>query len=109
MVQGPARPHPTPLPAMRAPPRAYPLSSAPACSPSLSRRHAVLMHRAGRPVLRDLASAHGTFVNGRRLRAGGGGVGEEVEERGVQVVLTPGDVIRLGAVGRESTPEAPAL
>jgi hypothetical protein len=37
--------------------------------PSVSREHAVVEIRAGEPVVRDLGSTNGTFVNGRRVRA----------------------------------------
>ena len=37
--------------------------------PSVSRDHAVVEIRAGAPLVRDLGSTNGTFVNGRRVRA----------------------------------------
>ena len=52
--------------------------------PSVSRRHAQIIYRHGRLVLRDLNSHYGTFVNGHRV----------VEE----CILRPGDVIALGNV-----------
>jgi pSer/pThr/pTyr-binding forkhead associated (FHA) protein len=51
--------------------------------PSISRRHAVLMHRGGRAVLLDSKSLNGVFVNGER-------VGE--------AALTNGDAIVIGHV-----------
>ena len=51
--------------------------------PSVSRRHAVLVHRNGRAVLLDDRSLNGIVVNGER-------VGE--------AVLAHGDEIRLGEV-----------
>jgi pSer/pThr/pTyr-binding forkhead associated (FHA) protein len=50
---------------------------------SVSRRHAILVRRAGRTKLLDDRSLNGTFVNGRRV--------DEAE-------LVDGDVIVLGAV-----------
>lgn len=50
---------------------------------SVSRRHAIIVRRAGRTKILDDRSLNGTFVNGRR-----------VEEAG----LADGDVIVLGAV-----------
>jgi pSer/pThr/pTyr-binding forkhead associated (FHA) protein len=35
--------------------------------PSVSRRHAVLVHRGGRAVLLDDRSLNGVFVNGERV------------------------------------------
>jgi pSer/pThr/pTyr-binding forkhead associated (FHA) protein len=35
---------------------------------SVSRRHAVLLTYAGKPVVRDLGSRNGTFVNGKVVR-----------------------------------------
>jgi hypothetical protein len=37
--------------------------------PSVSRAHAVVEVRGGEPVLRDVGSTNGTFVNGRRVRS----------------------------------------
>jgi FHA domain/FhaA, N-terminal domain len=37
--------------------------------PSVSRAHAILEVNAGEPVVRDLGSTNGTFVNGKRVRA----------------------------------------
>jgi hypothetical protein len=37
--------------------------------PSVSRAHAIVEVNAGKPVVRDLGSTNGTFVNGRRVRA----------------------------------------
>jgi hypothetical protein len=50
---------------------------------SVSRRHAILVRRAGRTKLLDDRSLNGTFVNGRRV--------EEAD-------LADGDVIVLGSV-----------
>jgi pSer/pThr/pTyr-binding forkhead associated (FHA) protein len=60
----------------------------PACDilledPSVSRRHAVIVHRGGRAVLLDDRSLNGVFVNGER-------VGE--------AALTDGDSIVIGHV-----------
>lgn len=75
--------------------RAIPLTSVPVSlgrslendiileDPSVSRRHAQIIHRYGRLLLRDLNSRYGTFVNGRRIE---------------ECVLRPGDVIGLGEV-----------
>ena len=48
----------------------------------VARHHAALRWEGGRHVLRDLGSAHGTFVNGARVH------GERV--------LAPGDVVQVG-------------
>jgi peroxiredoxin len=48
-----------------------------------SRRHAIIRHRFGRHTITDLASANGTFVNGKRVKA--------------TMPLQKGDEIRLGA------------
>ena len=53
----------------------------------VSRRHAVLERAGGRVVLTDPGSTNGTWVNRRRLRAGG--PGDRVE-------LRDGDEVRLG-------------
>jgi hypothetical protein len=37
--------------------------------PSVSRAHAVVEIRAGEPILRDVGSTNGTYVNGRRVRS----------------------------------------
>jgi pSer/pThr/pTyr-binding forkhead associated (FHA) protein len=37
--------------------------------PSVSRRHAKIVLRAGRAMLEDLDSRNGTFINGRKLEA----------------------------------------
>ncbi len=37
--------------------------------PSVSRAHAVLEVRGGEPVVRDVGSTNGTYVNGRRVRS----------------------------------------
>ena len=37
--------------------------------PSVSRAHAVVEVRGGEPVVRDVGSTNGTFVNGRRVRS----------------------------------------
>jgi pSer/pThr/pTyr-binding forkhead associated (FHA) protein len=50
---------------------------------SVSRRHAIIVRRAGRTIILDDRSLNGTFVNGRRV--------EEAE-------LTDRDVIVLGSV-----------
>jgi adenylate cyclase len=36
--------------------------------PSVSRAHAIVEFDAGEPVVRDLDSTNGTYVNGRRVR-----------------------------------------
>ena len=55
--------------------------------PQVSRRHAIIDRNAdGRVALRDLSSANGTFVNGRRLT-------------GKPVLLTPNDRINIGPYG----------
>ncbi len=48
---------------------------------TVSRRHAELRLEGGRWLLRDLGSANGTLVNGRRV---------------VEAEVRPGDVVRLG-------------
>ncbi len=48
---------------------------------TVSRRHAELFVEEGRWLLRDLASANGTWVNGRRI---------------VEAEVRPGDVLHLG-------------
>jgi two-component system, NtrC family, sensor kinase len=53
---------------------------------TISRRHAELTPDDGEWYVRDLESANGTFVNGRRLSAADG-----------RVQLAPGDQIRCGA------------
>ena len=50
--------------------------------PLVSRRHAELLWQDGKHVLRDAGSAHGTYVNGRRVH------GEQP--------LAPGDVVQIG-------------
>lgn len=50
----------------------------------VSKRHAELVRRDGRILLRDLSSRNGTYVNGRLVR---------------EVFLRQGDVVRLGAEG----------
>lgn len=49
--------------------------------PSVSRAHAVVEVAAGEPIVRDLGSTNGTFVNGRRIEA---------------EALRDGDELRLG-------------
>lgn len=49
-----------------------------------SRRHAEIVHREGRTVLRDLGSANGTLLNGERVQG--------------EAVLFDGDVIGIGDV-----------
>ena len=49
---------------------------------TVSRRHAELFVEEGRWLLRDLESANGTWVNGRRI---------------VEAEVRPGDVLHLGA------------
>lgn len=49
--------------------------------PSVSRRHAVVEIVEGVPIVRDLGSTNGTFVNGERVQT---------------CSLQPGDVLRLG-------------
>ena len=51
---------------------------------AVSRRHALIRIKDGACLLRDLNSLNGTFVNGRKLRAG------------QDVALSPGDRIELG-------------
>jgi FHA domain len=55
----------------------------------VSRRHAVLDRTGGRVVLADLGSTNGTWVNRRRLGAGGGRDGVELRD---------GDEVRVGSV-----------
>lgn len=50
----------------------------------VSKRHAELVRKDGRILLRDLSSRNGTYVNGRLVR---------------EVFLRQGDVVRLGAEG----------
>jgi len=50
----------------------------------VSKRHAEIVRKDGRHLLRDLASRNGTYVNGRLVR---------------EVFLRQGDVVRLGADG----------
>jgi pSer/pThr/pTyr-binding forkhead associated (FHA) protein len=62
----------------------------------VSRRHAVVEHRAGQFFLRDCSSANGSVVNGDR-----------VSERG----LRDGDLVAIGSMRllfREEVPEAGA-
>jgi pSer/pThr/pTyr-binding forkhead associated (FHA) protein len=51
--------------------------------PSVSRRHAVVVHRGGRTVLLDDRSLNGIYVNGRRVS---------------EAVLSDGDPIAIGHV-----------
>jgi predicted component of type VI protein secretion system len=53
-------------------------------SSQVSRRHCELFEDDGRLIIRDLGSANGTFVNGKRI--------------GAQQVVKPGDVITVGGV-----------
>jgi predicted component of type VI protein secretion system len=53
-------------------------------SSQVSRRHCELFEDDGRLIIRDLGSANGTFVNGKRI--------------GSQQVVKPGDVITVGGV-----------
>src|SRR5262249_21244192 len=83
-------------------PRKIPLSGAmrmgrdttakvPLLHPQVSRQHAEIILRApGRAELRDLGSANGTFVNGRRLA-------------GRPVLLDAGDCVNIGPYALEFT------
>jgi ABC-type multidrug transport system ATPase subunit len=51
-------------------------------NPQVSRQHAVIEQAGGRHTLRDVGSTNGTFVNGKRIGTH---------------LLTPGDVIQIGA------------
>ena len=62
------------------------LGRSPECSMQLpaagaSRRHACIAWRGGRPVLRDLGSTNGTFLNGERVQ------GERPLESGDRIVI----------------------
>jgi len=58
--------------------------------PSISRRHAVLLHgKSGNMYVMDCGSSHGTFVNKRKLQ-------KETRE-----VLQEGDTLKFGASSRE--------
>ena len=50
--------------------------------PAVSRRHARITVAGQAPVLEDLQSANGTYVNNARIE---------------RVVLKPGDIVRFGA------------
>jgi ABC-type multidrug transport system ATPase subunit/ABC-type multidrug transport system permease subunit len=63
----------------------------PLLHPQVSRRHAeISLRRDGRAELRDLSSANGTFVNGRRLTR-------------PPVLLAPGDHLNIGPYALEFT------
>ncbi len=77
---------------------------------SISRQHArIAFCRNGIPWLRDLQSAHGTFVNKRRLPAEAcGKVESNSNQKGSRgVVLKVGDVLRFGASSRYFVLEGP--
>jgi len=58
--------------------------------PSISRRHAVLLHgKSGNMYVMDLGSSHGTFINKKRLK------------RDQREVLQDGDTVKFGASSRE--------
>lgn len=59
-----------------------PQCEVPLQSPTLSRRHAVVESRGSEFQIRDLSSANGTYVNGRRINA--------------PTVLHEGDSVRIG-------------
>jgi pSer/pThr/pTyr-binding forkhead associated (FHA) protein len=48
-------------------------------SPDASRRHAEIVCAQGRPLLRDLGSTNGTFVNGQRIREHQLATGDRIE------------------------------
>lgn len=51
--------------------------------PSVSRRHCVIEAKAPQPMVKDLGSSNGTFVNGRKVR---------------ETELEPGDLLSVGPV-----------
>lgn len=53
-------------------------------SSEVSRKHCELFEKSGRLILKDLGSANGTFVNGKKVEG--------------QLVLEPGDELSLGGV-----------
>jgi predicted component of type VI protein secretion system len=62
-------------------------------SSQVSRRHCELFEDDGRLIIRDLGSANGTFVNGKRI--------------GSQQVVKPGDVITVGGVALRIDADSP--
>jgi signal transduction histidine kinase len=83
IVQGPQRGRKFELPAHEPQMIGRSSESLPIVDVTVSRRHAELTPDDGRWYLRDLHSANGTFVNGRRIDA--------------RVQLSPGDQIRCGS------------
>lgn len=62
--------------------------------PSVSRHHAEIASRPGSaPVLEDLGSANGTFVNGRRIRPG---LGFKPTDEPSRAELQGGELLRIG-------------
>ncbi len=55
----------------------------------ISRRHAKISNTANGPVITDLGSTNGTYVNGQKIKAND------------PVLLKPGDTVRFGAEGAE--------
>jgi signal transduction histidine kinase len=83
IVQGPQRGRKFELPAHEPQMIGRSSESLPIVDATVSRRHAELTPDDGKWYLRDLHSANGTFVNGRRIEA--------------RVQLAPGDQIRCGS------------
>ena len=79
---------------------------------SISRRHArIAFDVQGIPWLKDLQSAHGVFVNKRRLppeASSGKAEVDDTKKGGRGVMLFPGDVLKFGASTRIYTLEGPA-
>jgi len=83
IVQGPQRGRKFKLPAHEPQLIGRSSEALPIIDATVSRRHAELHPDDGRWYLRDLESANGTFVNGKRLSG--------------RVELAPGDQIRCGS------------
>ena len=60
----------------------------------ISRRHAAIRIAGGLPLLADLGSRNGTFVNGRRVH------GEVVLADGDKIQLSPGTILKLAYADR---------